>query len=109
MELVEEDMYLGDLIISDDKNREFQKVLEYVRLYQFFITQWLNPNRGDWTETVKETMEEYNISIDFEYLKSKSKDSFKKMVKEQENKNAMRILKEKQAKHTKMKMWSILN
>ena len=54
-------------------------------------------------------MEAYKLSIDFEYLKSKSKDSFKKMVKEQENKNAMRILKEKQAKHTKMKMWSILN
>ena len=58
---------------------------------------------------VKENMEEYKISIDFEHLKPKLKYSFKKMVKEQENKNAMRILKEKQAKHTKMKMWSILN
>ena len=42
------------------------------------------------------------ILIDFVHLKSKSQDSFKKMVKEQAKKNALRILKEKQAKHTKI-------
>ena len=49
---------------------------------------------------VKENMEEYKISIDFEHLKSKLKYSFKKMVKEQAKINALRILKEKQAKPT---------
>ena len=48
-------------------------------------------------------MEEYKIPIDFEYLKSKSKDNLKQSVKEQAKKNALRILKERQAKHTKMK------
>ena len=34
-------------------------------LYQFFITQWTNPTRGDWTEKMKEDLEEIRIPADF--------------------------------------------
>ena len=30
-------------------------------LYQFFITQWTNPTRGNWTEKMKEDLEELKI------------------------------------------------
>ena len=72
-------------------------------LYQFFITQWTNPTKGDWTEEVKENLVEFEIQADFQFLKSKSKDSFKKLVKTQAKKYAFKKLKEEKAKHSKMK------
>ena len=71
-------------------------------LYQFFTTQWTRPTRGDWTETVKADLEEFEIPQDFEYMKSKSKESFKRLVKKQGRKVALRNLKLKQERHTKM-------
>ena len=47
-------------------------------LYMFFITQWNNPCRGEWIETVKKDLEDMEIIIDFNYLKSKSREAFKK-------------------------------
>ena len=49
-------------------------------LHQFFIAQWTSPTRGDWTETMKENLEEFEIPAEFEFMKSKSKDSFKNQV-----------------------------
>ena len=72
-------------------------------LYQFFITQWTNPTKGDFTEEVKENLVEFEIQADFQFLKSKSKDSFKKLVKTQAKKYAFKKLKEEKAKHSKMK------
>ena len=71
-------------------------------LSQFFMTQWRNPTRGDWTQTVKENMEEFGIPADFEYLVSKSKDSFKKIVKSKAREFAFEDLLEKKEKHSKM-------
>ena len=71
-------------------------------LYQFFITQWTNPTKGDWTEKVKEDMEELRIPTDFNFLKSKSKNSFKQLVKTQVKKYAFINLMEKKKKHSKM-------
>ena len=71
-------------------------------LSQFFMTQWRNPTRGDWTHTVKENIEEFGIPADFEYLVSKSKDSFKKIVKGKAREFAFEDLLEKKEKHSKM-------
>ena len=60
-------------------------------VYQFFITQWNNPCKDDWTETVKQNMKEFAIQIDMEYIKSKSRKAWEYTLK---------ILQEKQQKHS---------
>ena len=72
-------------------------------LSQFFYTQLTNPSKGDWTETVKGNLEEYGIALDFELLKLKSKESFKKLVKKKANAIALENLQKQQEKHSKMK------
>ena len=47
--------YLHYLINLEDKEM----------LYQFFIVQWNNPTKGDWTETVKVDMADLEIPINF--------------------------------------------
>jgi hypothetical protein len=75
---------------------------EHEMLYQFFITQWINPTKGDWTEKVKEDLETFGIPADFIFLKSMSKFSFKQLVKKQAKKYALLKLLENKAKHSKM-------
>ena len=50
-------------------------------LYSFFITQWNNPSKGDWTEYVKQNSEDFKIPQSFQLIQSKSKYTFKKLVK----------------------------
>ena len=71
-------------------------------LFQVFITQWRNPFKGDWTETAKENLGEFNIPCDFNFIRSKSKESFKRIVKVKAQEYALKILTEKQQKHSKM-------
>ena len=71
-------------------------------LYNFFITQWLNPIRGDWTLQVQEDLEDLNIPCSFEYIKNKSTESFKRLVKKKVQQYALKELKNKQKKHSKM-------
>ena len=47
-------------------------------LHQFFITQWNIPCKGDWTETVRGNLEEFDIPIDLDYIRNKSKVAFTK-------------------------------
>ena len=49
-------------------------------LYKFFITQWFNPTKGDWTETVREDLSDFGMSPDIEYYE-KGKYSIKNEVK----------------------------
>ena len=51
-------------LLNRDKNEMISK---------FFMTQWLNPTRGDWTETLKQDLLDFGMPEDFEYYKSKSK------------------------------------
>ena len=37
-------------------------------LYKFFVTQWNNPTRGDWTELVKEDLKDFGIDEDLVML-----------------------------------------
>ena len=71
-------------------------------VYSFFITQWYNPSKGDWTEQVKLDLQEFNIPIDFDYISSKSKDSFKKMVKRKAKELVLKKLLISKANHSKM-------
>ena len=71
-------------------------------LYTFFITQWLNPTKGDWVLQVKEDLIDLKIPCSFDFIKSKSKQAFKNLVKSKVKSYALRILKTKQQKHSKM-------
>ena len=64
-------MYLRHLV-TRDKNE---------MIYQFFMTQWINPTKGDWTETIKDDLKDYNISEDLDEIKKKSKSSMKHYLK----------------------------
>ena len=44
---------------------------EHQKLSAFFQTQWNNPCRGDWTEEVKTDLEELEIGINLEMMKTK--------------------------------------
>ena len=67
---------------------------EHEMLYEFFICQWYHPVRGDWTETVKEDLKDFDIPCDFQFVKSKSKESFKRLVKINAKEYALKILVE---------------
>ena len=69
---------------------------------KFFYTQWNEPTRGDWCEQVKEDLADLDIPISFEFIKSKSKDSFKNLVKNKVKEYALTVLTKKQESHSKM-------
>ena len=71
-------------------------------LYSFFITQWNNPCKGDWVELVKKDLKDFEIPVSFEYIQSKSKDAFKKIVQVKAKELALARLLTKQSKHTKL-------
>ena len=49
-------------------------------LYKFFTTQWLNPTKGDWSLQVKEDIKILEIPESFNFIKSKSNETFKLIV-----------------------------
>ena len=71
-------------------------------LYKFFIAQWKNPSKGDWTEQVKADLIEFGISMDFNDIKRKSKDAFKRLVKSRTKEIAFRKLSKMKNEHSKM-------
>ena len=71
-------------------------------LYQVFLTQWNNPTKGDWTETVRENLVEFGFNEEYEFLKNISKLSFKNTLKKKAKEVALDELLEKQSKHSKM-------
>ena len=80
-------------IVKGDKNG---------MLYSFFIVQWHNPSKGDWTELVKVDLVDFIIEASFENIQNKSKDSFKRIVKTKAREYALKILLEKKFHHSKM-------
>ena len=71
-------------------------------LYQVFLTQWNNPTKGDWTETVKKNLAEFGFTEEYEFLKNISKLSFKNTLKKKAKEVALDELLEKKSKHSKM-------
>ena len=43
-------------------------------IHQFFKTQWYNPTKGDWTETVRLDLEDFCIPISLEAIKKHTKE-----------------------------------
>ena len=56
----------------------------------FFFIQWNNPTKGDWCEQTKSDLEEFGISCNFELIRSKTKNAFKKLVKLKNNQNTLK-------------------
>jgi hypothetical protein len=48
--------------------------------YKFFIAQWKYPTTNDWTEQVKNDLEDFGVQVDLNYIQSKSKSAFKQIV-----------------------------
>ena len=71
-------------------------------LYTVFITQWHHPCKGDWTEQIKTDLEDLKIPCSFPYILSKSKESFKRIVKAKIEELSLTYLKLSQQKHSKM-------
>ena len=68
-------------------------------LFKFFKCQWDHPVQLDWTEQARVDLEELNIPVSLHLLKSKSKEVFKKMVKENVRKfEFSRLMSEKSTK-----------
>ena len=72
-------------------------------LYTFFLTQWYNETPGDWTQQIKIDLKDLEIPCNFEDIKTKSNYLFKKLVKTKSKAFALKLLREKQEKHSKMR------
>ena len=68
----------------------------------FFMTQWNNPTSGDWTEQVKIDLADFGICPNLDLIRSKSKTTFKNIVKTKAKEYALKKLTEKQDTHSKM-------
>ena len=71
-------------------------------LYKFCITQWNNPTRGDWSELVKNDLDEFKIKKDLEAIRFMSTQSFKKLVKLAAREHAFEKLISMKNEHSKM-------
>ena len=71
-------------------------------LSKFFHAQYAFPVRGDWSEQVKEDLKDLDIQENFEWIKSKSKDSFCRLVKKKGREFALNQFNEKKISHTKL-------
>ena len=68
-----------------------------------FTTQWNNPTRGDWSEQVRDDLNTFGMSDDLDWIKAKSKSSFKNIIKSKATELTLCILLKMKANHTKMK------
>ena len=71
-------------------------------LYNFFETQFKYPNKDDWTLQVKQDLDDFGIPGTLEFLRSKSINSFKRIVKIKTKEYALNYLLELKSKHTKL-------
>ena len=72
-------------------------------LGSFFVTQCNFPCKGDWSEIVKQDLEDLELPRIFDTIRSQSKDSLKNLVKKKTYEYAYKKLKCMQDKHSKMK------
>ena len=72
-------------------------------LSKFFNTQWKYPgNSREWTEQAKGDLEYFGIQADFNFIKSKSEDAFKNLVKRKAKETFFIEMMNKKISHTKM-------
>ena len=71
-------------------------------LYKVFITQWKYPDKGDWTEQVKIDLKDFKLDWSLKDFVSKSKNSFKRMLKKKTKEVAFEYLLKLKEGHSKM-------
>ena len=71
-------------------------------LYNFFLAQWKYPTTNDWTEQVRKDMDDFGFGNSLALIESKSKHSFKKLIKSKAKEFAFFSLIEKKETHSKM-------
>ena len=72
-------------------------------LSKFFMAQWNFPsNRKEWTEQVKGDLQSFGLPNDLEWIKSKKKSTFKRIVNEKTNEVAFYSLLKKKEAHRKL-------
>ena len=71
-------------------------------LYRFFLAQWENPCKSDWTKQTKVDLADLQIKEDLSFISSFSKLSFKKLVKLKIKEFSLDKLNEKKYTHSKM-------
>ena len=71
-------------------------------LYKFFEAQFKYPIKDDWTLQVKQDLDDFGLPGTLEFLKSKSANAFKRIVKIKTKEYALKYLLELKSKHTKL-------
>ena len=71
-------------------------------LFKFFMAQWEDPTKQDWTEQIKTDLSDLKLKLSLEEIESKSKTTFKNMVKVKIKEYALDSLNEKKFQHSKM-------
>lgn len=51
-------------------------------LYKVFTAQIRSPTNGDWPQIVKQDLDDFNIKLSFQEIKSMKNEKFKNIVKE---------------------------
>ena len=67
-----------------------------------FINQWKYPAKGDWTNQVKQDLNDFKIDLSLEEIKLKSKNVFKRLVKIKTKEYTLEYLLRLKTKHKKM-------
>ena len=72
-------------------------------LYQVFSAQWKYPtNKQDWTEMVRRDLLDFGMEVDLDWIRSKSKLTFKNMVKIKSKEYSFFKFMVEKEKHSKM-------
>ena len=85
-------IYLQYLLKSDESSM----------LAKFFQAQSKYPVKGDWTEQVKIDLEDFGIQENLDWIKSKSVNSFKRLVKKKAKQYALSEFLRKKSIHSKL-------
>ena len=84
--------YLQHLLQSDENKM----------LNKFFQTQLAFPVKDDWSEQVRQDLRDFGIREDFQWIKTTSQYTFRKLVKKCGRDYALGEFNEKKRKHTKL-------
>ena len=72
-------------------------------IYRIFEAQVRNPSKNDWSETVKQDLEELGIENTFSQIKSLQQDKFRSVVRKAIEEKTYRFLTNLKLKHSKVK------
>ena len=72
-------------------------------LYKFFSAQWNHPSENDWTTQARQDLADFGLEPDLNLIKSKSKWSFKTLIKIKAKEFALCFLLDKKDTHSKLK------